>query len=795
MSAALRAADPQGDPAPSIVACTWCGTEVELSPRRAAALVAAPDAGIFCCSGCEAAAAMVHGAGLDQYFDKRDALPPRPGLARSAGWDRIAARPAADGTLESTLHVDGLRCAACTWVTEKVLLDSPGVVDAHVSYGTGTAIIRWAPGALDGDTSAPLTEALTRVSRLGYRPRALDTAAKPDRDLLMRMGVAVFATMNVMMIQAGVYLGWISGMEDQYALFFRWITLILATPVALYSAAPFFRGAWEGLRNKVLHMDLPIALAVGGMYGHGLYATMVTGSEGWLDSMTMLVALLLAGRFLEQAGRRRAAEAAQALAAEAPAVARRVTPTGIEEVAPTALSVGELIEVGAGEELAADGEVVAGSGRVQLALLTGESEPLPVGPGSRVIAGGVMVDGHLRVRVESAVGESLLARMAELLRDAAARPPSPTAADKLAPWFTGLTLAVAGGTFAVHLHGAGFEPAVEAAVAVLVVACPCALALATPLAAHAGLGAAARRGLLLRSGDAVRRTGQVDLVALDKTGTVTWGRPRVVAADDHVLRIAAAIERASVHPMALAIVDEAVARGIPIPLGEDIVEEPGRGIRGCLDGRCWRIRGGGAGVVEVVAEETGGVLGRIHLKDRIRDEVRVALDALRADGVDVALVTGDHADVAAAIAEQAGIRTVLAAQTPEDKAAWIGARAAEGRRVMFVGDGLNDGPALAAAHVGIAMGHGAASSVLVADGVLIGGQLSALRAGLVAARHAAAVTRVNVARSIAYNVGAVGFALAGLVNPLVAAVLMPLSSGLVIAGALSVEHRTRRTLG
>ncbi len=734
---------------------------------------------------------MVHGAGLDRYFERRDAPAPRPTLRRRAGWDRIQRVEAAGGQLEAVLHVDGLRCAACTWVTERVLEETPGITEAHVSYGTGVARVRWDPARGD------LVQALERVSRLGYRPRAVDAAPADDGVLLRRLGVAAFGAANIMMIAAAVYLGWASGMDARFATLFRWVTLALATPIALYSAAPFFGGAWAGLRARVLHMDLPIAIAVGGMYGHGVWATF-SGRDGWLDSMSMLVALLLVGRVLEQRGRRRAAEAAQALAAEAPSLARRITPTGIEEVEPTALQPGDRVEVASGEEIAADGTVLSGTGAVQQSLLTGESEPVRVGPGDVVVAGGVLVEGSLRVEVDAAVADSMLARMTDALRDAASRPPSPTAADRLAPWFVGLTLLVAGATLLTWWALADVSTAVEAAIAVLVVACPCALALAAPLAAHAGLGAAARRGLLLRSGDAVRRAAQVDLVAFDKTGTVTWGRPRVVAADAAVLRIAAGIERASLHPLALAIVDEARARGIALPLGEDIEERPGQGIAGQVDGRDWLLRSGGPGVVLLV-ERTGGqerAAGSIHLRDRIRPDVADALAALRTDrpGLQLALVTGDHSDVAAAIAEQAGIDTVLAGQHPDDKARWIAARRAEGHTVLFVGDGLNDGPALAEADVGIAMGQGAASSVLVADGVLLGGELAALRAGLVAARAADRVTRVGVWRSVVYNVVAVGLALAGLVNPLVAAVLMPLSSGLVIAGALSVDRRVRRRL-
>lgn len=759
------------------VPCGWCGAEVES---------AEPAAEVFCCAGCEAAAAMVHGAGLDSYFERRDAPPPRPEGARRVVWAQIPRAVAADGTVEACFRVDGLRCAACTWLTERVMLDTEGVLEAQVSYSNGMTRLRFDPAR------GELDRALEKVSALGYRPRPADAAPTDDRDLLNRLGVAAFAAGNVMLIAAAVYLGWFSGMDESYGALFRWISLLLATPVTFYSAAPFFRGAVEGLKVRVLHMDLPIALAVAAVYAHGLYATL-RGGEGWLDSLTMLVALLLVGRVLEQRGRRRAAEAAAALAAQAPASARRITPMGVEEVAARELRPGDRVELAQGEELACDGRVIEGSGRMQMALLTGESEPVPVGPGREVVAGAVLVDGHLRVEVTATAGETVLDRMAALLREAASRPPEPTAADRLAPWFVGLTLLVAGLTFALWLPGSGPAHALEITVAVLVVACPCALALAAPLSAHAGLGAAARRGLLLRGGDAVARAARVDLVALDKTGTLTVGQPRVVAAEDAVLRIAAGIERASLHPLARAIVDEAQARRIPLPLGEQIRELPGQGIEGIVDGRRWRIGSGGPGRVEV-RDEDGRCVGSIELRDRLREEAVGAVAGLRRLGVEVVLLTGDHPDVARRIAAEAGLAEVHAGLSPEDKAAWIAARRAEGRHVMFVGDGVNDGPALAEADIGIAMGHGAASSVLVADGILVGERVDALRAGLLAARAAARVGRVSVIRSVVYNLVTVLFATLGLINPLVAAVLMPLSSGLVIAGALSVEGRVAREL-
>jgi Cu+-exporting ATPase len=326
-------------------------------------------------------------------------------------------------------------------------------------------------------------------------------------------------------------------------------------------------------------------------------------------------------------------------------------------------------------------------------------------------------------------------------------------------------------------------------VAVLVVACPCALALSHPLAAAAGLGAAARRGLLFRSSDALLDLAEVDVAALDKTGTVTGGDMTVLAADDDVLRIAAGLERYSVHPVARAITREAALREIPLPAASEVSETVGEGIEGRIDGRLWRLERGGPGRVDLVADDA--TRRALLLGDQIRLDSAPAVSDLQRLGLEVVLLTGDDAATAAGMAEAAGIGTVLARQTPDDKTRWIRSQTEAGHAVVFVGDGLNDGPALAAARVGIAMGTGAASSILAADGVLALPSVAPVSSAIRAARAARHAVRANLVRSVAYNVLAVGAAAAGWVNPLVAAVLMPLSSGMVLWGSSRVEVAVR----
>jgi heavy metal translocating P-type ATPase len=740
------------------------------------------------------AGAIIEGAGLERYYREREAYAPRPDPLPE-GWDAVPVEEGSDGLCEIRLHVDGLRCASCVWVTENILLQTAGVEEATVSYATGRASLRWDPREVS------LASLAGTIATLGYHPRVLGSEGTPDRDLLQRLGVATFLALNIMLIYVSLYAGWFSSMEERWVKLFQWTSLALATPVALWCAVPFFTGAVSGLRHRVLHMDLPIALAVGVLYVHGVVVTLTEG-HAYLDSMAMLVALLLAGRMLESRGRRKAAEAAVSLAAEAPASARREVSGGVEVVPAEELEVGDLIDVGAGEELAADGTVEAGEGLVRMAILTGEAEPVPVAPDDRVVAGSVLEDGALTVRVEAVGRETVLQQMAEQLRISADRSARPTSTDRIAPWFTAATLVVATATFVMWGLAVSPERGMTTAVAVLVVACPCALALSRPLAAAAGLGAAARRGLLFRSADALLDLVDVDTVALDKTGTVTGGDMTVLEADDDVLRIAAGLERYSSHPVARAITREAARREIPLPKADVVKEEPGVGVTGEVDGRRWSLVSGGPGVVHLRdddSDETSGGPdaprpegrdipgGQIRLGDAVRPDSRRAVQGLAELGLELVLLTGDHLEVAERIAGEAGVSHVVAEVDPAGKAEWIRTQRTGDHRVAFAGDGLNDGPGLAEADVGIAMGTGAASSILVADGVVSVRSLVPIEAGVRAARACRRAIRVNQIRSIGYNVVAVSAAAAGWINPLVAAILMPLSSAMVIWGASRVE--------
>lgn len=747
---------------PEPFACPHCGDAVVAE-------------GTFCCNGCELAWAMVHEAGLEDYYARRTDAAPTPSKLMGA-WEAVDVGLAPDGSAEVSLYVDGLRCASCTWVVEHILERTDGVVDARVSYADGRTRVRFDPEKVS------LRDLAGRVAALGYSPRPVGEPERGD-ELLSRLGIAAFATANLMLMSASLYVGWFDGMEERFQVFFRWGALILATPVAIYSAAPFLQGALQGLRYRAIGMDVPIALAVVVLYGHGVLQTLA-GAEGYLDSLGMLVTLLLVGRVLERRGRRAAAEASAAIASELPQTALRQTATGVEEVPVTALLPGDRVEVGAGLDVPADGRVVDGQGQVQMALLTGESRPVEVRPGSMVVAGALVEEGAVVVAIEAVGDDTVAMQMAAAVREATAQPLPPDPADALAPWFTAITVGLAIAAGLGWGWFAGAHAGVEVAVATLVVACPCALGLSAPLSIAAGMGAVARRGVLMRDGGRLMELARVRDIAMDKTGTVTEGQPAVLAADDEVLRVAAALERSSRHPVAAALRDEARQRGLVVPLARDVREVAGVGIEGEVEGARVSVRAGGPGAVLVTGERLSGL---VRLGDRPRDDAREAVELLHRAGLRVTLLSGDHPEVTDRVGQVVGVDQALGGLSPEGKRRWLDMHPA-----AFVGDGLNDGAALASARVGLSMHSGVTASLLVADGVVTQPALRPVVAAVAGARATADAMRSNTARALVYNTVAIAAAMAGLVNPLVAAILMPLSSAWIIAGALSVPRRMQR---
>ena len=704
------------------------------------------------------------------------------------------------GAALSQFQVAGMHCAACSGIIEDRLRQLPGVEGASVNAASARLSLRWQPSRL------PLAEVLAALRAIGYdatpdvAASARELRRQEKRQALWRVFVAGFLMMQVMMLATPAYVAAPGELSPDLDQLLRWGCWVLTLPVMVFSAGPFFRGAWQQLRAGRLGMDVPVALGIavtfvassgalfdpGGLFGHEVY----------FDSLTMFVALLLSARWFELGARHRAAEALEAVAGALPTAAERLLADGRSERVPAeALRPGDRIRVTAGEAFAADGLVLAGRGWVNEALLTGESAPVAKASDDRVVAGSVSLDGVFVVAVERVGADTTAQGIVRLMQQAQSqRPMSFGVLDRVAAGFTATVLLLALGA---GLAWWWIEPsrAVAVAVAVLIVTCPCALTLAAPAAWLTASGALARRGLLLADLSALERLCTVDTVVFDKTGTVSEDRLQLSrwwsdgGDADALLARARSLAGLSRHPHAQALADGQGAQA-----WSDVREVAGRGVEARdADGRLWRL-GAPAWVREQpdaaarLAFGSDGEVLWLDLVEAPRADAAEAVAALQAQGRVVRLLSGDQPVAVARMAESLGIDDWRAGASPDTKLAALRGWQAGGERVLMVGDGINDAPVLAAADVRIAMGQGAMLARSAADALLVSNRLMALPQALTLARRTRRVLRQNLAWAALYNLACVPLALAGWLPPLAAGIGMACSSLFVVLNAQRLQR-------
>jgi len=713
-----------------------------------------------------------------------------------------------DGWQESYLAIQGMHCAACALTVEQALARLPGVERVQVNGASATARVTWSPAA-----SRP-SQWLAALRRAGYGAvpagDLVDAVArlKEQRLLLWRWLVAGFCMMQVMMYAWPAYVAEPGEITPDIASLLRWASWVLTLPVVLFSCWPFFSAALRDLRHRTVGMDVPVALGIAIAFGASTAATFdpagVLGAEVWFDSVTMFVFFLLSGRLLEQRLRDRTAGSLEALMRRLPqTIERQRADGGFERVPVRRLAARDLIRVLPGEVVPADGQVLEGETRVDESLLTGESRPLRRGAGQPVIAGSQNLDGVVLVRVERAGGDTRFAGIVALMEQASVEKPRlARIADRIATPFLLAVLVAAAGAAAWWWAG-GPAHALGVAVAVLIVTCPCALSLATPAATLAAAGALARQGVLVRRLQALESCAVVDTVVFDKTGTLTHDRMGVSATRvragvdaDEALALAASLARHSLHPASRAI---AAAAGNAGWTAAEVAELAGRGVQGRVaapDGApSRRLRLGSAGFcgapagaaeagrpVVHLADESGW-LASFELDEALRPDAAAAVAALRAQGLQVRLLSGDGDGAVQRLARRAGIAQAHGDCSPEDKLDRIRRLQEGGQQVVMVGDGVNDGPVLARADVSVAMGDAVPLAQARSDFVVLGGQLRAVSALLAHARRTRRIVRQNLAWAAAYNAVCVPLAVAGWMPPWLAGLGMAASSLLVVANS------------
>jgi Cu2+-exporting ATPase len=783
-----------GPPASMRSACAHCG--LPAAPGRQ-----------FCCSGCAAANDIIQGLGLGRYYHQRllaagaRALRPEP----AERWDlarHIVAKP--DGTKELTLAVDGLQCGACVWLIESMLAKEPTVLAGRVNMTSRRLRLAWRGTDQDAD------HLVGRIEALGYRlvpfdmPALAATRDRTGRMLMRSLAVAGFAAGNVMLISIGIWAGQGSALDHigpATMALLHWVSALIAMPAIAYAGRPFFASALAALRQRRTNMDVPVSVGVLLVTGMSLVETIDGGEHTYFDSAITLLFFLLVGRVLDHRARGQArATAEQLLALRATDVAV-VQPDGtIRRCGQEQVAEGDHVLVAAGERIGVDGVLERGNAALDTSLVTGESLPVNAGPGTPVYAGTLNLGATLTVRATATGGSTLLAECVRLIEAAETRRGRfVVLADRVARRYAPAVHLCALLTFLGWYFGVGV-PAGQAlltASAVLIITCPCALALAVPAVQVIATGRLFRGGMLLKSPTALERLAEVDTVVFDKTGTLTEPLLALTGDPDPAdLHVAATLAVSSRHPLARSLV---AAAGAVAPAG-NVVEHPGLGLSRLtpageirLGSRtyCGDANATAAGP-EMWLARPGKAPVRFCFDERPRVDALETIGRLRAMGLTVRLISGDRTEQVQRIAAMLGVDDWWAACTPIGKVALIEGWSAGGRKVLMVGDGMNDSPALAAASVSASPATAADVSQTVADFVFQGAKLTPVAVALETARRAKTVMRQNLALSVGYNVVMVPLAIAGWVTPWLAAAAMSGSSLLVMANSLRLHRQARR---
>jgi Cu2+-exporting ATPase len=778
----------------------------------------------FCCLGCESVCKVIYDAGLQGFYQRTpdgQLLAPPQALPKDlALYDQDEVQSEFVNSMGENrdihLLVEGIHCAACVWLIERTLGTEAGIQNISVNLTNKRLHVKW------NNSQISLSEIIKRLGEIGYSALPFDPESaegalkKHNRALLLRMAFAGFTMMNLLWVSIALYSG---ADKSEFRSMFHWIGFFLATPTLLYSGWPFLKGAWTGLKQLHLTMDLPIAIGASTTYAYSVYI-MLTGStvgEVYFDTVVNFIFIILVGRFLEAKSKRHAISASQRLLDLQPRVAYVVRGGETHIVPVRSIKEGEIVLVKAGDKVPVDGVVIEGSSSVNEAMLSGESAPLRKSVNDQVSSGTINIESALTVKVSCTLRNTALGKIISLVEEAqASKAPIQRIADKIVPWFVAITLLLASLTFILWLDHS-IEMALMAATSVLIITCPCALGLATPMSIAVASGLAAKDGMLIKNSAVLESLSSIDHFVFDKTGTLTEGKMQLSKIftdnidEDELLKIIASVEQYSEHSIAKAIVQAAKDRAIMPDTGlvKDFTNQPGYGIKALVNQQCIVI--GTTNWLEKNNAQLNGVMqasknnleqqgiscihiaingqqqAMLAIADKLRPGAKKLIDDLRKDGIKLTLLSGDRQAVAESIAAQLGGMNVIAEVLPEQKDKLIEQLQKNGDCVAMVGDGVNDAPALIRADVGIAVGSGTDVSIESADIILMHNELDKVRMVELLARRTLTTIRQNIAISFTYNVIMVPLAMMALITPLVAAISMPISSLAVIANAARIK--------
>ena len=776
----------------------------------------------FCCTGCQSVCESIHAAGLGHFYQKSPQAGALVSPTRVIGQDmsiydqsqvqaNYVEQQGEQRTIE--LAVEDIHCAACIWLIEQAMMQINGVSSAQVNLTQKQVTLSW-------DDRVTLSTLLSKLEQLGYRAVPIDKQSRQNpqqqshRQWLYRLAFAGFAMMNMLWVSIALYSG---ATQSEYQDWFYWISFFIATPVYGYAGYPFLKRAYQGLRHASLTMDLPIAIGATVTYLYSCYVLFwQTNGHIYFDTVVNFIFVILLGRYIESAARKKALAANQRLMNLQPQFAT-VLEQGKQVLKPIeSIKLHDQVIVKPGDKIPVDGVVISGESSVEQALLTGEAEPVKKGVNDSVLAGCINYDGTLTVTTEKVLNETTLSRVLALVEKAQQqKAPIQLLTDRLVPWFVLTTLLLALATLLYWLQYDA-ETALIAATSVLIITCPCALGIATPMSVAIATGSAARAGIILKSGQALQTLSKIDRLVLDKTGTVTEGKlklttllPEQDKTAEQLLTIAASVEQYAEHSVARAIVSAAEQQVLPLREVTDFKVFPGRGVTAKLDGQLYIIgtealltenkitvaqkwlanakKCEQAGISTVFIVEQNRISGMMGFEDQVRQEASLVVKLLQQIGIRLSMVSGDKKPVVDKVSSSLGVIETHAEILPEGKIVAIEQYQQQGQCVAMAGDGINDAPALAQADVSIAYASGSDSAVDTADIVITQSSLRPLLQIKLLADKTQTIIKQNMLISLGYNVLMVPLAMSALINPIVAAITMPISSLLVITNASRLQ--------
>ena len=770
----------------------------------------------FCCNGCKGVYHLLSDEGLDSFYEKAGDIkltPPTQQYEDSSNFDAPAfydrfVKINSDGFSEVPLIIEGIHCSACVWLNEKALHKMNGVIEANINFTNNKATIIWA------DNILKLSQIIDMVRAIGYNAYPYDAslqeahANRERKDYYLRMAVAIFASMNIMWIAVAQYAGYFTGITQEIKTILNIAEGVLATPVLFYSGWIFFRGAYYGLKNKVVNMDILVATGALLTYIFSIYITVVEDGEAYFDSVSMIITFVLIGKFLEVLSKKNAADTLDVIGKHIPNEVNIVKDGNIISCKLSDIAIGDVIVVSSGEKVLLDGEILKGGGSFDESSLTGESEPMYKVEGDTVISGTTSIDADIHFRATKDFEHSTLSNLVQLLESAINKKPKiEQIANKLSEYFSTVILLLSFATFVVWWFWPhSFETAFMVGISVIVIACPCALALATPVATLVGLSLGAKKGILFKEAAQLETMAKVDTLVLDKTGTITVGKPEVVK--EHILEefdieLLYSLVKSSKHPVSHGIFEyiNEKTENLSVVAFDEFKQIPAQGISALLNsvellGGNYKLMLENGLEIEHASDNTlfyfavnKKIVGIYELNDTIKDGAKNLINSLKSRGVEIIMLTGDNERAALRVAKDINLQRVYYEQTPEDKAAYISKLHKDNKTVVMVGDGVNDVLALARADIGIVMGSGSDIAVEVSDVVLLNDSLTSLEDSFKISRTTYGLIKQNLGISLVYNAITIPLAMAGYVIPLVAAISMSVSSLLVVGNSMRIRYK------